>query len=60
MLLLGQNKLKDAEMIYMRYLYDKHRSNLPKGAVNPKNVIDSSESEHSLPSDTPDREVEFI
>ena len=47
-------------MIYMRYLYDKHRADLPKGAIDPKNVIDSSESEHSLPSDTPDREVEFI
>ena len=60
MLLQAQSKVKDAEVLYMRYLYDKHRADLPKGAIDPKNVIDSSESERSLPSDTPDREVEFI
>ena len=41
----------------MRYLYDKHKSDLPPGAVDPKNV---SSNEHSLESDGPDRKVKFI
>jgi hypothetical protein len=30
MLLHGQSKLKDTELIYMRYLYDKYKKELPK------------------------------
>lgn len=30
MMLHGQSKLKDAEVVYMRYLYDKHKKELPK------------------------------
>ena len=57
MMLHGQSKVKDAEYVYMRYLYDKHKHDLPKGAVNPKDV---SSGEHSLESDGPDRKVKFI
>ena len=30
MMIHGQSKLKDAEVVYMRYLYDKHKKELPK------------------------------
>ena len=39
----------------MRFLYDKHKADLPRGAVNPKNVS-SNEDE----SDTEPRTVKFI
>ena len=45
MMLLAQSKLKDAENIYMRYLYDKHKHDLPKGTVEHKNVSSSDEAE---------------
>ena len=38
MLLQAQSKVKDAEVLYMRYLYDKHKRQIPKGAINPRNV----------------------
>ena len=57
MMLHAKSKMKDAEFVYMRYLYDKHKGELPEQAVDPKNV---SSGEHSLESDTPEREVEFI
>ena len=45
----------------MRYLYDKHKRDLPKGAVNPKHVKHSSSSEEDqMESDNPEREVKFI
>jgi hypothetical protein len=39
----------------MRYLYDKHKRELPKGAVKPKNV-----SSDSAESDNQEREVKFF
>ena len=45
MMLLAKSKLKDAENIYMRYLYDKHKHDLPKGTVEHKNVSSSDEAE---------------
>ena len=55
MVLHAQSKMKDAEHVYMKYLYDKHKKDLPQ--VDPKNV---SSGEHSLESDGPEREVKFI
>jgi len=55
MMLHGSSKMKDAEHVYMKYLYDKHKSELP--TVDPKNV---SSGEHSIESDNPEREVKFI
>ena len=54
MLLHGQSKLRDAESIYMRYLYDRHKKNLPE--VDPNNVS-SGEGEES---DNEEREVKFF
>ena len=55
MMMHAQSKMKDAEHVYMKYLYDKHKPQLP--GVDPKNV---SSGEHSLESDGPEREVKFI
>jgi len=30
MMLHAQSKMKDAEQVYMRYLYDKHKKDLPE------------------------------
>ena len=54
MLLHGQSKLRDAESIYMRYLYERHKKDLPQ--VDPNNVS-SGEGEES---DNEEREVKFF
>ena len=55
MVMHAKSKMKDAEHVYMKYLYDKHKPDLPD--VDPKNV---SSGEHSLEDDGPEREVKFI
>lgn len=56
MLLYAQSKLKDAEFTYMRYMYDKHKHSLPKGAVKHQHVSSDEEKE----SDNEEREVKFF
>ncbi len=53
MLAHGQSKVRDAELIYMKYLYGRHKKDLPE--IDPKDVS-SNEQE----SDGPEREVKFI
>ena len=61
MLLQGQSKLKDAEIIYMRYLYEKHKKDLPKKSVDPRNVMPQSDEDSDMdPPDVPSRKVKFI
>ena len=61
MLLHGQSKLKDAETVYMRYLYDKHKKELPKLSNLRKQQmqVDDSEEEEEPESDNSQREVKF-
>jgi len=53
MLAHGQSKVRDAEQVYMKFLYGRHKKDLPN--IDPKNVS-SGEGD----SDQPDREVKFI
>ena len=56
MMIHGQSKLKDAEVVYMRYLYDKHKKELPK--FKRQQMKDSSEEE--VDSDNSEREVKYF
>lgn len=55
MMLLAKSKMKDTEYVYMRYLYDKHKPDVPD--IDRKKV---SSAENSVESDGPEREVKFI
>jgi len=56
LLLHAQSKVRDAEYIYMRYLYEKHKNQLHEEVPQ----ADVSSEEHSVQSDNPERVVEFI
>lgn len=60
MLLHGQSKLKDAETVYLRYLFDKHKKELPKLSNLRKQQMQVDDSEEEEPeSDNSQREVKF-
>lgn len=66
MLLHGQSKLKDTELVYMRFLYDKYKKELPKQftARSKKLLRELSSSEgdeaDKVESDNSEREVKFF